>query len=174
MLDDLYKWVDHFEWKHIAQNYAPCRILDFGCGYGYSDVYLARRGFVVTGFDIDSDKIASALHLRDKQDEDIRGRLEFTSLDSWTNGTYDLVWASHVFEHVDFDLWGQIFHDFLRTGAPILISVPLGHAYDMPEHIHHWNTADELLTDLMRYSARQWKMWVDVEHLVIKANSSTV
>jgi SAM-dependent methyltransferase len=45
----------------------PARLLDLGCGTGWTSVFLARRGYEVTGQDIAPDMIAAAEAGRDRQ-----------------------------------------------------------------------------------------------------------
>lgn len=44
----------------------PARLLDLGCGTGWTSVFFARRGYEVTGQDIAPDMIAAATALRDR------------------------------------------------------------------------------------------------------------
>jgi SAM-dependent methyltransferase len=43
----------------------PARLLDFGCGTGWTSAFLARRGYAVTGQDIAPDMVAAAQASRD-------------------------------------------------------------------------------------------------------------
>lgn len=43
---------------------APARILDFGCGTGWTSLFLGRRGYHVTGVDISPDMLRAAEALR--------------------------------------------------------------------------------------------------------------
>jgi SAM-dependent methyltransferase len=45
----------------------PARILDVGCGAGWTSLFLARRGYAVVGVDIAADMIAHAERLRDRE-----------------------------------------------------------------------------------------------------------
>jgi len=163
----LSNWEEHFEWRYVARNYAPCNVLDFGCGYGYSDFYLARAGFRVFGYDPNGERIQVAQSIRSRRPPEIQERTEFSD-EHCGFQLYDMIWSSHVFEHVPYDEWRQIF-DSIVNGAAMLISVPLGYAYDMPEHIHHWMSGDELREKLEEYSGRKWEAEVDEENGVIRA-----
>lgn len=45
----------------------PQRVVEFGCGVGWLSLFLARRGYAVTGVDISPDAIAAACAQRDAQ-----------------------------------------------------------------------------------------------------------
>jgi SAM-dependent methyltransferase len=159
-------WSEHFEWNFVAKKYYPCKILDYGCGYGYSDIWLARRGFEVTGYDPDADRITIAQSLAARENVKVSFTPERDQIDS----SFDLAWCSHVLEHVPLEQWPQVMAG-LEKGKIILISVPLGRAYDMPEHLHHWNTDMEFMQTLRPYSNRTWHVWEDANNLVIRAVS---
>jgi SAM-dependent methyltransferase len=159
------EWQNHFEWRYVRDNYAPCSILDFGCGYGYGDIYLAMNGFAVDGYDPNSDRVRMANYLLESYREKIGNNVRFLS--GFPGEKHDLVWMSHVLEHIPHEEWSDIFSMF--TGTPMLISVPLGNAYDHPEHVHHWYSSDALADDLQKYTGLTWKVWEDGENLVIKA-----
>lgn len=165
-LKELINWENHFEWKYLSKFFKPCRLIDFGCGYGFSDIYLAMNGFEVYGYDPNADKIETAKYILSNQAKSIQDRVTFSSV-RWDANGYDLVWASHVFEHIPIAQWKGIFNKMFII--PVLISVPLGFAYDMPEHIHHWRTENDLIYDLSVHSGRAWTTSVDLENHVIRA-----
>jgi SAM-dependent methyltransferase len=161
-------WETHFEWNYVKDHYAPCHILDFGCGYGYSDIWLARNGFAVTGYDPDEARIAVANDLRAGEFQAVQNVLYFHSLPVSIGG-YGLIWSSHVFEHIPHANWEQILRLFQKLEVPVLLSVPLGDAYDVPDHIHHWQTAQEFKRDLLNVFYQDWTVWEDPTNRVIKA-----
>ena len=161
-------WRDHFEWRYVEAHYPKCRILDFGCGEGWSDIWLARSGFTVVGYDVNPDSVAIANTVRDLESPEVQQRLSFGEVLN-INQAHDLVWSSHVFEHIPLHNWRGILESFAEMGAPVLISVPLGYAYDMHQHIHHWDDADALLRELHKHSEAAWSAFVDNENLVIRA-----
>ena len=55
----------------------PCKVLDVGCGEGFYDIYLASRGFEVTGIDISENAIKLATENSMKQSV----KIKFMSLD---------------------------------------------------------------------------------------------
>jgi SAM-dependent methyltransferase len=167
---ELENWHDHFEWRYVADHYEPCRVLDFGCGYGYGDVYLARLGFRVVGYDPDQERIEVAHYLKSVQELNVQGKMVFTH-DVIPKLDYGLVWMSHVLEHISLTEWGNIFRLIDWSYGDFLISVPLGHAYDTEGHVNYWEDASHLIVDLTKHSGLLWSGWVDHEHQVIKAVS---
>lgn len=128
-------------------------ILDFGCGSGHLDVLLARRGKRVIGLDTSEIGINLAHYLRNTQPINVRNSLSFVHGDITTATTQALlhkmsisaIWSTHVFEHIRDP--SNIFLGIRQSvpkNTPILIVVPLGYAYDDPDHVHHWHSEDEL------------------------------
>jgi len=151
-------WENHFEWKALAQ-YPEIsgRILDFGCGTGHSDIFLARNRRAVHGVDISSLGIAVANHLRSQEPDVVRNRLSFSQADVAKDlpagVLFDSAWASHVFEHIAEP--GPVLTGLSRWLKPngyLLISVPLGHAYDDQDHVNHFSDAGQLSLYLRKYT----------------------
>ncbi len=70
----------------------PGRALDLGCGEGGDAIWLAERGWVVTGVDISPTAIARAT--RAAADRALVAEFHTVDLDTWrTDETYDLVTA---------------------------------------------------------------------------------
>ncbi len=154
-------WQTHFEWRDlVALPGMSGRILDFGCGSGHSDIFVARFGATIHGIDLSGIGIDIANHLRSHEAPEIQRRVSFqmadVRVDRPADGPFDCAWASHVFEHIADP--AEIFDGlraWLKPGAPMLISVPLGHAYDDPSHLHHWATAEALGEHLAPHAAVQ-------------------
>ena len=53
------------------------RVLDVGCSEGVLEVLLARRGFDVTGVDIDAVALECARHLLVNEPEEVSARVRF-------------------------------------------------------------------------------------------------
>jgi len=150
-------WKSHFEWRDLlSYGEIQGRILDFGCGSGHSDVFLARAGKTVHGVDLSTIGIAIADYIRNREPIEIRQRVTFQCVDVVNclppEVPFDSAWSSHVFEHINDP--GPIFvalRRWLQPGAYMLISVPLGHAYDDPSHVHHYETPDDLRRAFEKY-----------------------
>lgn len=54
----------------------PARLLDLGCGTGWTSALFARRGYSVTGIDISPDMIASARRLHGGEGLDLRFEID--------------------------------------------------------------------------------------------------
>lgn len=65
----------------------PARLLDMGCGAGWTSLFLARRGYDVVGQDISEDMIALAEQSRGAESEVVRGRLHFRRGDFESGGS---------------------------------------------------------------------------------------
>lgn len=139
-------WDNHFE-IHSLTRFPEIhgRVLDFGCGTGHLTTMLAERGLHIDGIDLSPVAIAVANHVASKsltknKPQFVCGDIAKLSVDP----PYDNCWASHVFEHIKDpeSVLGGI-KKCLVPGGQILISVPLGMAYDDPDHVHHWATPDE-------------------------------
>lgn len=138
-------WQGHEELKAIRE-YPEIRdhILDFGCGSGHMDIFLARAGKLVHGVDLSVLAIALANHLLNRETREVRERLTFSMANVTQQGpshgqVYDSVWSTHVFEHIEDPT--EIFQglrQWVKPGAHMLVVVPLGYAYDDPSHVHQF------------------------------------
>lgn len=144
-------WENHFE--HLSINRYPCingNILDFGCGSGHADIWLAKRGYKIHGGDSSMAGIQIARHLASKEIIDVSSKLKFDLMsimlgDPNLKHTFDSVWASNVFEHIiDARSALQAIAVLTKPDAYILISVPQGHCYDDPDHVRHFETTMDL------------------------------
>jgi 2-polyprenyl-3-methyl-5-hydroxy-6-metoxy-1,4-benzoquinol methylase len=165
-------WENHFEWKStISFPEITGRILDFGCGSGHADIFLARNGRVVYGIDVNHVGIQIANFLKSRECEEVRKNLIFEVKDVTKDccmDPCDSVWASHVFEHItDHEPIFNGLRNWVRKGAHILISVPLGDAYDNSDHVHHWNDEGEIENHFKKY-LRIVKAEISYENKVLR------
>jgi SAM-dependent methyltransferase len=118
------------------------RILDVGCGTGTMLSYLADYG-KAQGVDIDEEAIG---YCRERGLTDVRlGSAETLPFE---DGSFDLVTALDVVEHLDDDLAAlREFRRVLRPGGTLLVTVPA--------HPFLWGDQDEVNLHKRRYLAPQ-------------------
>lgn len=167
-------WENHFEWKAVAEwPELGGRLLDFGCGSGHSDLMLARAGRSVHGVDGSPIGIALARHAAAREAPEVAARVSFSCADVTREGPpggpFDCVWSSHVFEHIrDPGPALRGLSRWAKPRAPLLVSVPLGHAYDDPGHVNHFAGDGELRAFLAPH-LEVARTAVDERHRVIRA-----
>lgn len=110
------------------------RVLDFGCSWGYSLVQWKAAGYDAVGFEWARDR---ARFGRDRLGLAIHD--EFGALEHETPGTFDLVYADHVMEHLTMlrqplDLFARL----LRPGGALLFYVPNGGGMPARRHGTGW------------------------------------
>lgn len=167
-------WAEHFEWKSLS-DYPEIKgsILDFGCGSGHSDIFLARNGYTIHGVDLSPIGIGIASYLRGRESIAVQERLGFSVADVTValpeSGPYDAIWSSHVFEHISDPLpvLGGLRH-WARPGAHLLVSVPYGDAYDDPAHVNHFYSPQEL-SDYLAGHVETLRIDVVSQHNVLRA-----
>jgi SAM-dependent methyltransferase len=102
----------------------PARILDIGCGPGWSDLYLASCGYQVTGIDSDEILVAKA--------RDVAARLnipaQFEQADAFDlsrfQGQFDLAYSCGVLEHFDREVTVELLREQARCAKRVLIQIP--------------------------------------------------
>lgn len=124
----------------------PARVLDVGCGPGWSDLYLASAGYEVTGIDNDAKLVATARLLGERMQLPARFELaDAFDLRSF-HGKFDLVYSCGVLEHFDRDVTVGLLAEQARCAPRVLIQVPTRFtAYTAP------------ITDERIYTIRQLK-----------------
>jgi SAM-dependent methyltransferase len=102
----------------------PARILDIGCGPGWSDLYLASCGYQVTGIDSDEILVAKA--------RDLAARLnipaQFDQADAFDlsrfHGQFDLAYSCGVLEHFDREVTVELLRKQAKCAKRVLIQIP--------------------------------------------------
>jgi len=78
----------------------PCKVLDLGCGEGFYAIYLASKGFEVTGIDIAENAIKLAKENATKQDVKIKFMpMDVSDLDK-INDKFDFVFEWAILHHI--------------------------------------------------------------------------
>lgn len=82
----------------VVQDLSPGKALDLGCGEGADAIWLATRGWTVTGVDISATATARARLQAQRQQLGTTGRFVTADLTQWEpdDGPYDLVTASFL------------------------------------------------------------------------------
>ncbi|WP_297522914.1 class I SAM-dependent methyltransferase [uncultured Clostridium sp.] len=145
-------WLDYREYIDIKEYLNEVKfkgkILDFGCGSGHMDILLGRDGYEICGVDLSPMAIGICNILRDNELNDIKKKVSFkledvTSLNV-SKDMFDLVWCSHTLEHIkDHKPIFEGLKKRISKNAKMRISVPLGYAFDDPDHVHHWANEKE-------------------------------
>ncbi|HOU59562.1 MAG TPA: class I SAM-dependent methyltransferase [Kiritimatiellia bacterium] len=149
------------------------RILDFGCGSGHLDYWLAVKGMTITGIDASPVAIAIANRVRQRANPIVAQRLEYIEADVCQTYTgpkrFDAVWSCEVFEHIA-KPGGvlQGLRQYVRSGTYFLICVPLGRAFDNPGHVNHFYTEGEL-TDFLRPHLSVIRTETDLRNDILRA-----
>lgn len=113
---------------------SPYRVLDWGCGHGWSSLYWAGNlGVHVDGLDVDPGAVAWAEHMRDTKFGDAPPACTFTTDQAAiqakvkAQGLYDAVVIGEVLEHVlDPVAVLQQAEQYVRPGGKVIITVPFG------------------------------------------------
>lgn len=135
--------------EEVAGSLPPGTALDLGCGEGGDVVWLARRGWVVTGIDISPTAVERAAAAADAAG--VGGRVEFVAADLTTlpAGRYDLVTASFLHAPVGVELPRIAIlkqaAERVAAGGHLLVT---GHAAfppwaDVPAHEHEFASPQE-------------------------------
>ena len=98
------------------------RVLDFGCSWGYSLVQWKAAGYDAVGFEWARDRARFG-----RESLGVAIHDEFSALEREPAGSFDLVYADHVMEHLTMlrqplDLFARL----LRPGGALLFYVPNG------------------------------------------------
>lgn len=109
----------------IAQHRpAPAKILDIGSGPGWSDFYLASKGYTVTGIDNEP----SLVDLANMQAERLGVTARFEVADAFDlkpyYGKFDLAYSCGVLEHFDRDITVQLLREQALCAKMVIIQIP--------------------------------------------------
>lgn len=119
-------WGFHEILYGMIQRYcAPSsRILDVGCGPGWSDMYLASLGYKVVGVDNEP----TLVDLANQQAQRLGASAEFQVADAFDlsglQGRFDLAFSCGVLEHFDRDVTVQLLKEQAKYSKYVLIQIP--------------------------------------------------
>jgi SAM-dependent methyltransferase len=107
--------------RRFVPDKPPLRILDIGCGTGLNAEYLAAKGHTVIGADLSPVAIEK---LRAKGFEGMVCDISDEEL-PWSGGSFDLIFASEVLEHVaNTEAFMTEVSRLLRPGGTLVLSTP--------------------------------------------------
>lgn len=102
----------------------PARVLDVGCGPGWSDCYLSACGYDVVGIDNDERLVERACELAARLGVPAR----FESADAFDlsrhYGQFDLAYSCGVLEHFDREVTVQLLREQAKCAPQVLIQIP--------------------------------------------------
>lgn len=141
---------------------APGRAIDLGCGEGADAIWLAERGWTVTGLDVSA--VALGRAAEHAQDAEVADRITWLARDlgEWEpEGTYDLVTASFLHSPISMPR-ERILLAATRAVAPGGTLFVVGHTAFPPwaRHAHddvHMPSAQELAASLGLRSS-EWEI----------------
>ena len=115
------------------------RILDVGCSEGVLEILLARKGFNVTGVDVNAEALLFARELLSREPPEVRSRAHFIHSDlaqsHLPEHSFDTVVLGEVLEHLDKPetLLDRCLN-FIRPEGRLIITTPFGYH---PHTDHH-------------------------------------
>jgi ubiquinone/menaquinone biosynthesis C-methylase UbiE len=126
--DDWY--LDHETWIRPAlaqlEPLAGRRLLDFGCGHGMASVVCARRGALVTGFDLSPGYLQEAARRALLNQVDV----SFLQADGerlpFADSSFDRVWGNAILHHLDLRRTALELVRVLRPGGIAVFCEPWG------------------------------------------------
>jgi 2-polyprenyl-3-methyl-5-hydroxy-6-metoxy-1,4-benzoquinol methylase len=106
------------------------RILDFGCGEGWSALEYARRGATVHSFDISIESLRNLMEAA-QANSTAAARLHPAAMAAeqlgYANETFDLVLGVGILHHTDLNFVGPEIARVLRPGGRAIFMEPLAH-----------------------------------------------
>ena len=111
------------------------RILDLGCSEGVLEILLARKGFNVTGVDINAEALAFARDLLAREPEEVRSRVRFVHGDlaqaRLLDDRFDTLVMGEILEHLeDPQTLLNRSLDLIRPNGRVIITTPFGYHPD--------------------------------------------
>jgi len=128
-----------FEWikKKLNKEEGLQTALDIGCGNGLLLHLLKKEGFTAYGCDVS--KAASETAKENVPEAEIALVKSEEAL-PYADDTFDVVTCLEVFEHVK--ALDKLIAEMIRVckkGGKLLVTTPVGNAYDCPEHVRHFD-----------------------------------
>jgi SAM-dependent methyltransferase len=130
LLLDEEQYLNHAPWIRPALarlgDVRQKQILDYGCGHGMAAVLLAKRGAVVTGFDLSGAYVEEARERAQANGLEI----EFLPADAhdlpFADQSFDAVWGNAILHHLDLDIAGAELARILKLDGVAVFCEPWG------------------------------------------------
>ena len=119
-------WGFHEVFYGMIRRYCPppARILDVGCGPGWSALYLSSMGYSVTGVDNEP----KLVELAQKKADDLGVQARFEVADAFDLSPYynkfDLVFSCGVLEHFDREVTVSLLKEQSKCASNVLVEIP--------------------------------------------------
>jgi SAM-dependent methyltransferase len=119
-------WGFHERLYGMIQKYCSpgAKLLDVGCGPGWSDLYLSSLGYKVTG--LDNEPVL--IELAQKQSEKLGGGVNFVVGDAFDlsklDKRFDLSFSCGVLEHFDRSVTVELLKEQAKFSNYVLIQIP--------------------------------------------------
>lgn len=119
-------WGFHEVLYGMIQRYcaSSARILDVGCGPGWSDMYLASLGYTVVGIDNEP----TLVDLANEQAQRLGSSAKFQVADAFDlsplYGQFDLAFSCGVLEHFDREVTVKLLEEQAKCAKYVLIQIP--------------------------------------------------
>lgn len=174
--DDYYWGVEGADFLSRLISLKPPRpgmkILDIGCGEGKDAVYMAKRGYTVTAFDLTESGIAKTKRLAEK--EGVRVKAYVDDINTFeTDERFDIVYSSGTLQYLFEDKIDEFFRKIEKITNPhglnyfnVFVQKPfLDEAPDWDREESLWKTGDLLA----KYN--DWKIHY-VDQTIFQCSSS--
>ncbi len=122
----------------VVKNASGKTVLDVGCSQGIVPILLGKKGFNVTGIDVDDKAIKDAQKYLDKELKTTKENITFIQADflklDLSNEKYDSVIFSELLEHLlEPEEFVAMAYKLLSDNGKIIVTVPFG-INDHPDH----------------------------------------
>ena len=124
--------------KNRLKSSVPLSVLDFGFGHG-TFLYRVPRIHKVAGYELSSEAIRNIKRLFVFFRRDIEIYHQDELFIPSNENKFDLIYCSHVLEHIDNDLrLLSDFHKCLKDDGTLLLNVPVNEVWKDPNHVHEY------------------------------------
>ena len=153
------------------------RILDLGCSEGVLEILLARKGFNVTGVDINAEALAFARDLLAREPEEVRSRVRFVHGDlaqaRLLDDRFDTLVMGEILEHLeDPQTLLNRSLDLIRPDGRVIITTPFGYHPD-EDHRQTFCLSDFIALAKPRCALEHLQVESGYIHMVGRVSSST-